>query len=333
MARTVLFDGAAEISYGQFYLTGPAMEPPVTELAFDGQRNELCGAATPGALLLRTGLQHGSVGLTVERHSARPVVGDEWVEVVEASFTCPSAGLLLWGPDTDSYEIALPAGRYGVTYCARDMQAGWDAESNYDGPLLDYYLLLFWPAGATPAPERVVRLTSDAAKLWGHTGDESTGRLEELRVDVDIVHAMDPALAGALERSTEEVQRSVSRWGALRALSIAELVDDPQIAPVVALLEHGRSVPPPFDFEAESVARQAHRLGRTRVPPVDGLYAGDSEWPVREWAALSSVSSTAWEDPLEAALGALVQAAIAYGADEVAGLTRALHEAYPGLRG
>jgi hypothetical protein len=354
VAMNILLDEIVEVGYGQLYVTDPEMEPPVPELTFAGQQNGLCGAATAGLLFLVTGLRHGSVGLTVGHSPAKPAVADEWEEVVEASFTSAAEGLVMWGPDSESYSFALPAGHYGVRYCARGMQAGWDAESNYDSSApLDRYLLLFWPEiEGAPTPERIVRQSSEVAAYWhqAHAGWEGAARsantepaddsqgstdemLAEVRLNLDAVHGLDATLAVALARSSDSLQRSVARWAALRALSIAGRQDHPRLRPVVALLERGERVSPPFDSQPDAVAALEISLSNTPVRPVRGRdMDDDDQWPVREYAVLGSVSATASPNALEAALGAITQAAVAYGADDVDTFRALLYEAFPGLR-
>ncbi len=55
--------------YSQIYVeSDPDSVGPDLRESFAGQSAGLCGAATPGALWLSTGLHTGSVGFTVEVH-------------------------------------------------------------------------------------------------------------------------------------------------------------------------------------------------------------------------------------------------------------------------
>lgn len=66
----------------------------------------------------------------------------------------------------DSFELRLPAVRsLRARYCASGMEAARGADSVMDEePTVDRYLLQLWPAA--PAPDAVVRLTSDIAAYW-----------------------------------------------------------------------------------------------------------------------------------------------------------------------
>ena len=60
---------------------------------------------------------------------------------------------------------------YRVRYCARGMDAARSADTRLDGkPLLDRYLLQFWPGSV--GPDRVVRQTSDVAAYWHRAARE-----------------------------------------------------------------------------------------------------------------------------------------------------------------
>ena len=60
-----------------------------------GQANGLCGAAVPGLLFLTTGLDTGHTRVTVEVLDAPAPIGDDWEEVVEASFRPAPAKVVL----------------------------------------------------------------------------------------------------------------------------------------------------------------------------------------------------------------------------------------------
>jgi hypothetical protein len=135
------------------------------EDTFRGQSNGLCGAVCPGSLFLVTGLHTGDVGLRVELHEQEPPLDDGDEEIVEVSFRPASAvvAIVEWG-GRRRHPLALRAVDYRVRYCARGMDAGNEADTIVDGPVVDSYRLQLWPA--PPGPDRVVRQTGDHAAYW-----------------------------------------------------------------------------------------------------------------------------------------------------------------------
>jgi hypothetical protein len=160
-------EGEVHVHYGQIYVeTDPDSYGPGLEEAFAGQSAGLCGAATPGALWLNTGLHTGSVGFTVEVHEQAPPLDPAWEDVVEVSFRPVSAdsALVEWGGG-DSWQLDLEETDYRVRYCAQGMDQASERDTRMDGePRLDCYLLQFWPA--PPEPDRVLKQTSQVAAYW-----------------------------------------------------------------------------------------------------------------------------------------------------------------------
>ncbi len=148
----------------QIYVdSGHGINPRMDE-AFAGQRAGLCGAAVPGALFLCTGLHTGAVGFTVEVHHQQPPLDPAWEDVVEVSFHPVSEHSFLtqWAGEA-SWELDLQEGTdYRVRYCAQGMDQAREQDVRLDDePLLDRYLLQFWPA--PPEPDRIVRQSSQVA--------------------------------------------------------------------------------------------------------------------------------------------------------------------------
>ncbi|MFH9060467.1 hypothetical protein ACH4GM_04465 [Streptomyces coeruleorubidus] len=160
-------EGEVHVHYGQIYVeTDPDDFGPGLSEAFAGQRAGLCGAATPGALWLNTGLHTGDVGFTVEVHEQAPPLDPAWEDVVEVSFRPVSAdsALVEWGGGA-SWQLGLEETDYRVRYCATGMDRASERDIRLDGePPLDCYLLQFWPA--PPEPDRVLKQTSQAAAYW-----------------------------------------------------------------------------------------------------------------------------------------------------------------------
>jgi hypothetical protein len=87
-------------------------------------------------------------------------------DVVEVSFRPVSAHsrLVQWAGEA-FWELDLKEIDYRVRYCAQGMDQARQKDTRLDGePLLDRYLLQFWPA--PPEPDRVVRQTSEIAASW-----------------------------------------------------------------------------------------------------------------------------------------------------------------------
>lgn len=159
------FEGEVHVSYSQIYVESvPGGIDSRMDEAFAGQSAGLCGAAVPGALFLRTGLHTGDVGFTVEVHGQAPPLDPAWEDVVEVSFYPVSdrSFLVQWAGEA-YWELDLEEGLdYRVRYCAQGMDQAREKDVRLDDePLLDRYLLQFWPA--RPEPDRVVRQTSQTA--------------------------------------------------------------------------------------------------------------------------------------------------------------------------
>ncbi|WP_203236598.1 hypothetical protein [Nocardia panacis] len=157
-------DGEVGVSCSQIYVeSAPGGTPPMHE-AFAGQNSGLCGAAVPGALFLHTGLHTGDVGFTVEVRGQAPPLDPAWEDVVEVSFypLSDQSFLVQWAGE-DSWELDLKEGLdYRVRYCAQGMDRAREKDVRLDDePVLDRYLLQFWPA--PPEPDRIVRQTSQDA--------------------------------------------------------------------------------------------------------------------------------------------------------------------------
>lgn len=159
----ILFDGEVDTDYNQIYVvSGPDSHGDLGS-AFSGQVNGLCGGAISGFLYLSTGLHAGHVGLTVELHEEAPPLDAFWEDVVEVPFR-PSSETLhvieLFGPAACSLEV--PQVDLRVRYCAQGMDAA--APLHFvpdDEPIVDRYLLQFWPAPASA--DQVLRQTSAVA--------------------------------------------------------------------------------------------------------------------------------------------------------------------------
>jgi hypothetical protein len=162
----IVFDEEILLEYGQFYVE--SRRTPSGGLLTEsrgGQTNGLCGAAVPGLLFLVTGLTNGSTRVTVEVLDAPAPIGDEWEDVVEASFRPATEKVFLRQWDGLGWPLPLAPIDYRVRYSATGMDRGAQEDSLPEGePLVDRYLLQLWPA--PPAPEAVIRETSRRAAYW-----------------------------------------------------------------------------------------------------------------------------------------------------------------------
>jgi hypothetical protein len=163
--RTAL-DDEVDVSYSQIYVESEDA-PQFGDMGdtFGGQCNGLCGAAWPGTLWLATGLHYGRVGFRVEVHDERPDVEEGWEEIVEAPYRpAGAASLAEWGGG-HSWDLGLADADYRVRYSASGMQRAAETHSrSVDEPMIDHYLLQFWPC--PPEPDQVVKQTSEIAGYW-----------------------------------------------------------------------------------------------------------------------------------------------------------------------
>ncbi|MEV0795279.1 hypothetical protein [Kribbella sp. NPDC050459] len=247
--RTMM-SGAAWVSYAQIYVESAPDSSDLGE-CFAGQRNGLCGAAVPGKLFLITGLHTGEVGFTVEVHETMPSVEYSAEDVVEAAYRpIGDAALVTWGGGGGPWRLELEPGvDYRVRYSAWGMDAGHQAGPPMNGePLVDRYLLQFWPARV--APDRVVKGTSRKAAYWHKFAREQptpeqfaerkrererqaeaqrlaeqavawggalpTDRMERARYAREL-SVLDRALVDELEQAEPQTLRAIARWAARRA--------------------------------------------------------------------------------------------------------------------
>ncbi|TCC16212.1 hypothetical protein [Kribbella speibonae] len=269
--RTVM-TGPARVAYSQIYVESAENYADLGE-CFAGQRNGLCGAAVAGKLWLVTGLHTGRVGFTVEVHERMPSVEYSAEDVVEAAYRpIGDAALVSWGGSGGPWPLELEPGvDYRVRYSAWNMDAGHQAGPPMDGePLVDRYLLQFWPA--RPAPDRVVKETSKQAAYWHKSAREQptpaqfaemklekarqaeaqrlaeyaaawggvlpSERIENIRFAREL-SAVDRALVDAFERTDPETLRGIARWVARRACVEAGFGRLERIAAILDRMDRG----------------------------------------------------------------------------------------------
>ncbi|TDW71029.1 hypothetical protein [Kribbella pratensis] len=272
MTMRTLMNEPARVAYAQIYVQSGEDYADLGE-CFAGQRNGLCGAAVPGKLFLVTGLHTGRVGFTVELHDTMPSVEYSAEDVVEAPYRpIGDAKLVTWGGSAGPWSLALePQTDYRVRYSAWGMDEGHQAGPPMDGePLVDRYLLQFWPA--RPAPDRVVKETSKQAAYWHKFARQQptpaqlaalkqekaqqeeerrlaervadwggalpSERMERTRFSRELSY-LDRALVDELEQADPQTLRSVARWAARRACEEAGYADDERIAGILDRMDRG----------------------------------------------------------------------------------------------
>ncbi|MGW7682533.1 hypothetical protein ACWGID_17455 [Kribbella sp. NPDC054772] len=265
-----LMTGPVWLSYGQIYVESGGDFADLGE-CFGGQQNGLCGAAVAGRLTLMTGLHTGEVDFTAELHDQEPAIDDTWEDIVEASYR-PAQPPTLSGLDSnDWWTLPLDLVDYRVRYSGWGMDAGHQAGPPMDDePLVDRYLLQFWPA--QPAPDRVVKQTSRQAAYWhgfareqptpaqlaerkqqkareaeqqrlvelaaAYGGALPTQRIENTRHGLDL-SALDRAFVDALEQTEPTTLRDMARWAARRACEEAGYAAEERIAGVLDRMDSG----------------------------------------------------------------------------------------------
>jgi hypothetical protein len=362
-----VFDQEIHLHYGQFYLESRTEDvfEGLTE-SRGGQANGLCGAAVPGLLFLTTGLHTGHTRVTVEVVDAPPLIGDEWEDVVEASFR-PATGkvaLVQWA-GAASWPLPLPPIDYRVRYSATGMDQARERDTLLAGePLLDRYLLQFWPAPL--APDAVIRETSQCAAYWNaHARTlpspptpreraeakrrERAAREEVLREAAMAAEArrwggrlpdervrringalelarLDRELVDRIAGLNPATQRAVAVWAARRACAAAGLTGLDWVKPALSALDRGESLPFADLGEVFRLLSADPHVRRTSVASYDGRHEHISQ----QHMAVPALWSAAAADPLGAGLESLFHAMITFGID-YRRLLSEVREAFPEL--
>jgi hypothetical protein len=361
--------GPAWVHYGQIYVQSSDSYADLGD-CLGGQANGLCGAAVSGTLFLITGLHTGKVGFAVELHEEAPAVDDAWDEIVEASFrpSAPEVALVGWGGE-GRWPLALEQVDYRVRYCGSGLDAAREADTSTDDEsFVDHYLLQFWPA--PPEPDRVVKQTSACAAYWHEVArkqprppspeeraeQERQAALERDRRDAELRLADErrawggsipgdrlrnigwPAqelarisrpLVDAIDRADAGTQRAVARWAARRAYTEARLAQLDWIAPILDAMDRGEDLPPEMRA-AESFDRMLgdENLVHTAITTLDGSLDNYSQ-PAMAFPALGAAYA---DDPLEAAVVAVLTAVNTYGFGRAGEFVADLRRAFPAPR-
>ncbi|MBT0770777.1 hypothetical protein KIH74_17675 [Kineosporia sp. J2-2] len=328
--RRVVFDGRMHVAYGQAYLE--SLHPEVHfdyRQAFDGQINGLLGAGDGTGLYLTTGLHTGSVGFRLVIADHAPDPGPEWEELVELSFrpSGPSA-VMQWGGDL-LVKFDLPPVWHRARYCARGMDEGRAADVVMaEEALVDHYGLILWPAD--PAPEQIVRQTSEIAAYWHDVRHHVKARQRrilswwgenppsERLIDIHAARWLVRRrrdLAEALAAAEPAAQRAVAYWAARRCCAEARIDHIDPIAAALRMQSRNEMLPPGFErWPFLRTARQETQQARARAA------MGDAEAPHgihRQSWTLTALQGADDENPLLAAIRALTEGAMVFEDDEV----------------
>ncbi|CCH31352.1 hypothetical protein ABZ816_03645 [Actinosynnema sp. NPDC047251] len=362
----VLYEGQVWVHYGQFSVESTDGFPEMGE-CFGGQRNGLCGAASPGNLFLITGTHTGEVGFVVESHDGPPPLDEGWEEVVEVPFRpVGEMHLVGWAAEW-SAPLDLPVTDYRVRYSA----IGMDREQNglEEDPERERYLLQFWPA--PPAPDEVVRLTGEQAAYWHRFASEQPPpptpeqKAEALRaaeaerrraaeealletekrdwggtLPADDLRALrgrsakglaayDRPLVDALAAAPEPDQRAIARWAVRRAYAEAGIAGLPWIASALDVLDRGG--PPPAPFDDDRAAWQALMDDPARPSTVITTLDGTSDNFLQQAMAFPAIFHATGDDPLSAVVEAVWTAASTMGRGRQDVLFADLRAAFPTL--
>lgn len=315
------------VEYGQIYVSDgdTTWTDPVGTVG--GQRNGLCGAGWPGALMLITGLHTGRVLFTVDVADAAPRMDEGWEDVVEVSFR-PGDGEvnLVEMMGMASYPIPLTPGvSYRVRYCASGMDGAQHQYPDMDELVGDRYLLSFWPA--PPAADAVLKQTSEYAAYWHHAAAgmpvpsspqqiAEVERLAQEQLDLEMKESLlllgwggrppterqrqslgsnilgmvqlDRQLTDAVSAAGPSTQRAAARWSARRALEAAGLALLPWVAPALRALESGSPLPQPFDAPVSGAQQMSIDEARAAYDPAHDPFAWMDRDPAVAYTTVSA---------------------------------------------
>ncbi|MGW3512726.1 hypothetical protein [Streptomyces sp. NPDC000994] len=343
-----LFSDEVHVAYRQIYVCSDGIHSP--EDSFAGQRAGLCGGAVPGHLFLLTGTHTGSVPITVEVHETEPPLdADLWEDIVEVSFRPVSDKIELAEWDSRWYPLPLSETTYRVRYHCRGMDEARTAVGDAREPAVEEYLLRFWPS--PPAPDRVVKETSQAAAYWheyarkqppGPTPEEQAQAERQAREEEERT-ALRREMAAWGGRLPSDRLRDVQ--GRLRGIqgypmglvgldaTLVHAIDaaDPEEQRALARWAAHRACETAGLSEIDWVARGLAELNRGEPysPPLDDPqrlrdaafsdaripHPHDGSPGLPQVAAFAALFDAAAPDPLKAALDALLAAAVTHDTD------------------
>jgi hypothetical protein len=364
-----LMTGPAGVHYGQISVESTENHADLGE-CFGGQRNGLCGAAIDGKLFLITGLHTGTVGFAVELYDDAPPLDDSWEEIVEASFRPLGRTMLTGWAGEWRHQLDLPLVDYRVRYCGWGMDAGHQGAPQLedDDPLLDRYVLQFWPS--SPAPDRVVKQTSGTAAYWhdfartqpppptpqeraeakrqadlaqerrsaelrlaeetrNWGGVLPTDRLRALSWSAIEIALRDRPLVDALDRLDAGTQRAIARWAARRAFVEAGLTAVDWIRAALDGMDRGDELPELFGDGGHAFQRM---LNDDRIAKTTiTTVDGRVDNFSQQSMALPALAGSYKEDPLAAAVECVRTGANTFGFGRERAFFAELRRAFPAL--
>lgn len=312
---TVLFDGDVHVHY-RFIWLATADDPLPEGDSRAGQSNGLCGAAIPGALDMVTGLHTGSVPVRVEALDAAPPLDDAWEDVVEVSLFAPDREYMLAAFE-EFHDVQLPqAGSLRARWSAQGMDAASEADSP---PSPEHVAQQAAEQQRQLEVERQARDAQDLLDSWGGSLPNPRVLALEYGRPRELAQQDRPLLdlVGALE---EPALRQLTAWICRTSCRHAGLEDADWVAPTLAALDRGAPLPPPFDNSASAWDRLSAHWAAGDDEAIEVTYEVSYEigeaagrTPLApEAAALDAVLSTDADDPLRAAIDALVGAGCSF---------------------
>ena len=322
MTQRVVFDGRVNVDYCQVLVESGGRTADYGA-AFAGQEHGLVGAGEPGCLVLVTGTHTGAVGLRVVLHDDAPPVDPRWEDVVEATFVPAGPEVTVAGLMSDAVcVVPLPAPGYRVRWSGSGRDEAYDGTVGPDEALVDTYELAFWPAA--PHPGQIVRQASrrgrdahlastpegraEIARRFERPewGDTPAGEVQRraARSMVDLDRAFAELLGAATGAQLVAVRNRVVRFvcdelATARLAWVASALDD---------LDAGR--PLPASFNPGTVYR------RLELEPGDhrDRAADHPGWAEGGWSLFMVLQAAGQHaDALDGALGAIVNAFVAFG--------------------
>lgn len=257
-----------------------------------------------------------------------------------------------------------------MRYCGWGMDAGHQSGPPMDGePLVDRYLLQFWPA--PPAPDEILKQTSAQAAYWHDairnlapppTSEQRAetkrqAELEQERRDAELrlaaearrwggtlpsdrlrqlgwiavaVAELDRPLVEAIDALDADTQRAIARWSARRAFAEAHLADLDWVAPALQGMDAGDPLPELFEDPGRAFN---HAMTDDRVVhTVITTLDGRIDNFSQQSMALPAITAAYNADPLEAAIDAVRIASDTFGYGRHTAFITELRDAFPALQ-
>jgi hypothetical protein len=250
------------------------------------------------------------------------------------------------------------------------MDAGHQGHPQLDDedPLIDRYLLQFWPAA--PAPDRVVKQTSAKAAYWHEYartqpppptpaeraeakrqaelvreqrdaelrlaeetrnwgGRLPSDRLRKLGWSAIPVARLDRPLLDAIDRVDPDIQRTIARWAARRAYTEGQLAQIDWIAPALEAMDRGQELPETFQDPARAFDRAWNDEQLIHTAII--TVDGRTDNFSQQSMAFPALAAAYGEDPLRAAIDAVRIAADTFGYGRPQKFFAELRQAFPVL--